>query len=480
MTGEGPIRDRWRTREEAQREIDRFRRRFGPKALYLAGHAALPLILSPELLHLIRVNFVEELGIPPIAEADLLLSPLCRPLDEPLYEMEPRVREILLEHLPLDFGPDRPLRTAQFLLRWLEKTPESNRAPEETDAHTWVFNAWLQPEETVDRLAKNFTAEFGEGRRSASLKLAILTEALAAPFSEDERTETKYRGLVDDVRRKLDEEGRAAAASDGETGSSPQPGDVLEIRVGKAEVPMRFVYIPPGEFWMGSPEDEPERFDDESPRHKVSLDYGFFMQETPVTQGQWAAAMGGNPSRFTDGGPECPVENVFWDDAKKFIGKLNPSGGEYSFRFPSEAEWEYACRAGTGTPFWTGKCLGTDQANYDGNYPLKGCPKGKFREKTTPVKTFAPNPWGLYDMHGNVWEWCEDDWHDNYKNAPADGSAWVDDPRGAHRVIRGGSWDSDARVCRSACRSIRTPAERNDLQGFRVLAVRRTSSGTGD
>jgi formylglycine-generating enzyme required for sulfatase activity len=232
---------------------------------------------------------------------------------------------------------------------------------------------------------------------------------------------------------------------------------------------MRFIYIQPGQFLMGSPKDEPERFDREK-QHKVILTEGFYMQETPVTQGQWEAVMGNNPSRFKEGGPECPVEQVSWEDAREFLQKLNEKSSELEYRLPTEAQWEYACRAGTTTPFWTGECLSTDEANYDGNNPLKGCPKGVYREKTTPVKKFAPNPWGLYDMHGNVWEWCAD-WFGDYPDGP------VTDPNGpsdgADRVYRGGSWINYAGSCRSAYRYHATPDLRNYNLGFRALAVRR-------
>ncbi|GBC60255.1 hypothetical protein DENIS_1206 [Desulfonema ishimotonii] len=164
---------------------------------------------------------------------------------------------------------------------------------------------------------------------------------------------------------------------------------------------MNFVFIQPGTFMMGSPEDEPGRDDDET-LHKITLTNGFYMQTTTVTQGQWKAVMGNNPSYFKECGDNCPVESVSWDDAQAFIVKLGQSGSD-GYRLPTEAEWEYACRAGTDTPFAFGKCLSTDQANYDGDYPLQGCPKGKYRKKPVPVASFDPNDFGLYDMHGNVW-----------------------------------------------------------------------------
>ncbi|MEA2013891.1 MAG: formylglycine-generating enzyme family protein, partial [Thermodesulfobacteriota bacterium] len=169
---------------------------------------------------------------------------------------------------------------------------------------------------------------------------------------------------------------------------------------------------------------------------------------TEVTQGQWRKIMGNNPSRFK--GDNRPVEKVSWNDCQKFIRKLNRKEGTSKYRLPTEAEWEYACRAGTMTPFYTGDCISTDQANYDGNYPMPGCSKGRDREKTVDVASFSPNKWGLYDMHGNVWEWCED----RYGYYP---SGHVTDPEGpsggSHRVYRGGGWSYGDRYCRSAFRN---------------------------
>ena len=194
-----------------------------------------------------------------------------------------------------------------------------------------------------------------------------------------------------------------------------------------------FVLIQPGTFMMGSPEDEVGRFDDEA-LHQVTITKPFYMQTTPVTQGQWEALMGNNPSYFK--GDDLPVECVSWDDCQEFIQRLSQSG-DGIYRLPTEAEWEYACRAGTSTPFviGNGRDLDSTQANFDGNYPYGAGRKGLYREQTTPVKSFAPNAWGLYDMHGNVWEWCQD-WYGDYLIGA------VSDPQGpssgVFRVHRGG------------------------------------------
>ena len=217
---------------------------------------------------------------------------------------------------------------------------------------------------------------------------------------------------------------------------------------------------------MGSPENEAERQDYESPKHQVTVP-SFFMGKYPLTQAQYQAILGSNPSYFK--GNNRPVETVSWDDAVLFCQKLSQRTGK-SYRLPSEAEWEYACRAGTKTPFSFGDNITPDLVNYNGNYPYKSAPKGKYREQTTDVETFTPNSFGLYDMHGNVWEWCEDDWHENYINAPTDGSAWNSRSGNNTKTLRGGSWYNDARICRAANRNRNSRDNRNNNYGFRVVS----------
>ena len=228
---------------------------------------------------------------------------------------------------------------------------------------------------------------------------------------------------------------------------------------------MKFVYIKPGSFMMGSPLDEPERHDMEE-KHRVTLTKGYYLQTTEVTQSQWRALMGENPSRFKDCGDDCPVENVSWEDAHEFLKRLNKresEGGKY--RLPTEAEWERAARAGTGTPFYFGECLSTDQANYDGSRPLKDCDQGERRETTVPVASFEPNALGLYDMHGNVWEWCGD-WHSVYPEWSVANP--VGPETGFRRVLRGGGWTHGARDARSANRRRYEPDYRWRDAGFRL------------
>ncbi len=229
----------------------------------------------------------------------------------------------------------------------------------------------------------------------------------------------------------------------------------------------KMVYILPGTFIMGSPVSAKWRQSDEL-QHKVTIAKGFYLGITEITQGQWCTIMGNNSARFKNCGDNCAVAKVSWEDCQEFIKKLNQKEKIDAYRLPSEAEWEYACRAGTDTPFFFGECLSTDQANYRGNLQLSGCATGKYRGEIIPVRNFPPNAWGLYDMHGNASEWCQD-WYGNY---PSDS---VTDPKGplsgSHRVCRGGGWNNSAHICRSAYRSLSRPDERNSSLGFRLARI---------
>jgi formylglycine-generating enzyme required for sulfatase activity len=228
---------------------------------------------------------------------------------------------------------------------------------------------------------------------------------------------------------------------------------------------LEMVAIPGGTFMMGSPETEEERDDSESPQHRVTV-APFFMGKYPITQEQYEAVMGNNPSNFQ--GKKRPVEQVSWHDANEFCQILSQITGK-TYRLPNEAEWEYACRAGTTTPFHFGETITTDVANYDGNYTYASAPKGVYRQKTTDVGSFPANNFGLYDLHGNVWEWCADIWHKNYNGAPSDGSLWESGGDNTQRLLRGGSWGYDPRNCRSASRLRVYPGFRLNGIGFRLV-----------
>ena len=232
---------------------------------------------------------------------------------------------------------------------------------------------------------------------------------------------------------------------------------------------LEMVEIPGGKFIMGSPANEAQRRLNESPQHQVTVP-SFCMGKYELTQAQYQAIMGNNPANFK--GNNRPVENVSWDDAVAFCQKLSQRTGK-KYRLPSEAEWEYACRAGTTTPFYFGESITPELVNYDGNYPYASAPKGQYRQQTTDVGTFPPNAFGLYDMHGNVLEWCQDDYQENYINAPTDGSASTV-LSATYKLLRGGSWDYIAGHCRSANRYRYLRDFRALNYGFRVVSSFRT------
>ncbi|RUT06437.1 hypothetical protein DSM106972_026940 [Dulcicalothrix desertica PCC 7102] len=260
-------------------------------------------------------------------------------------------------------------------------------------------------------------------------------------------------------------------------------------------VELEMVLIKGGTFTMGAPKTEEGSRDNERPQHEVTVPT-FFMGKYPITQAQWRAVanmqhlrvnedLEPDPSRFK--GDNLPVERVTWRHAVEFCSRLaSYTNTKREYRLPSEAEWEYACRAGTTTPFHFGDTITTDLANYRGTDSKENKwsgsygrgTKGKYREQTTPVGSFgAANAFGLYDMHGNVWEWCLDDWHDNYKGAPTDGSAWFNNEndnlyeKKRDVVLRGGSWYYSPKYNRSAYRYLgRSVREFNfTYVGFRVV-----------
>ena len=242
-----------------------------------------------------------------------------------------------------------------------------------------------------------------------------------------------------------------------------------------AGISLELVPIPGGIFLMSSTE-----YKVEAPQHQVTVG-SFYMGKYEVTQAQWRAVarlpkvardLNSDPSKFK--GDNLPVEQVFWEDAVEFCARLSRATGR-SYRLPTEAEWEYACRAGTTTPFAFGETITPQLVNYDGDYPYAQASKGTYRETTTPVGFMGvANAFGLYDMHGNAWEWCQDYWHDNYNGAPTDGRAWQTAGDTKYRVLRGGSWSLQAVICRSAARVMGTPDYSSLSFGFRVVAAART------
>jgi formylglycine-generating enzyme required for sulfatase activity len=243
--------------------------------------------------------------------------------------------------------------------------------------------------------------------------------------------------------------------------------------VGKAVIEM--VYIPDGTFLMGSTDSAEQSDSREKPQRQVTV-APFWMGKTQVTQAQWKAVaalpqiiseLNPEPSYFK--GEDRPVENVSWYDSIEFCARLaNFTGRPY--RLPSEAEWEYACKAGTTTQFHFGDTITSELANLNGNYAYNSQPKGKHRQETINVGSLqVPNDFGLYDMHGNVWEWCADPWHENYVNAPSDGRVWEDGGDDNYRMLRGGCWLNRPRFCRSAVRYRLLPDTRESASGLRIV-----------
>jgi formylglycine-generating enzyme required for sulfatase activity len=271
--------------------------------------------------------------------------------------------------------------------------------------------------------------------------------------------------------------GVAYAVSIPETTAAPGDAKVVTNSIG-----MKLAPIPAGKFVMGSPAAEDERHEEEI-QHELVIARPFYVGVYEVTQGQYEKVMGKNPSFFhrrNGGSLDHPVEQVRWPEAVKFCETLSSVAAEREagrvYRLPTEAEWEYACRAGTTTPFHTGKSLAATQANFNGAYPYGGAAEGPYLKKTAKVGSYAPNAWGLYDMHGNVGEWCSD-WYDPeyYKHSPKE------DPKGPAKgvlptgfgsdcflVVRGGYWLDEARACRSAYRYRLMPSDPYRWVGFRV------------
>jgi formylglycine-generating enzyme required for sulfatase activity len=244
-----------------------------------------------------------------------------------------------------------------------------------------------------------------------------------------------------------------------------QPSSALCLTETLSEgVTLDLILIPGGTFKMGDNRHHP----DEQPIHQVTLS-PFYMGKYPITQAQYRSIMGEHQGFGI--GTDYPIEQINWHDALEFCTKLAQQTGK-QYRLPSESQWEYACRATTTTAFHFGDTITPDLANYNGDYPYNGAPQGENREQTTPVGNFPPNAFGLYDMHGNVWEWCLDEYQPNYQIAPTDGSAWIN-PNSLEseqkRVMRGGAWDYVAKGCRSTVRCSLDPSIRIAGCGLRVI-----------
>jgi formylglycine-generating enzyme required for sulfatase activity/uncharacterized protein with von Willebrand factor type A (vWA) domain len=523
----------------------------------LAKRAAFPLSLSPNLLYYLRQHQDKNNQAPWYAIADILLSSLVRKIDRELYEMSPDIRKLLLKKLT----PEE-LKSLAYQLQTYIQEQIGDRCSKTVywQNQQWLALAYLKPSQAVNEIKQLLEEAIKNNNRVRLVRLTALLENISAAladyepllllnepiaaYSRDEGTLQKH--LIDKVADIVPYNENLFLFT-AETVLVNQEGKVIErkpvkayfydenlAQVGNRKEAQNYIpmmYIPQGEFTMGTEDEEIERlvkkfrwegFRRERPQHRVTVS-SFYMGRYPITQAQWRAvasrtdlkvekdldpdpsyfkdppkpplereasdsppfegARGGSPTRW-----DRPVEQVSWYDAVEFCARLSKLTGK-EYRLPSEAEWEYACRAGTTTPFHFGETITGELANYDARETYADEPKGEYRRQTTPVGQFPPNAFGLYDMHGNVWEWCLDPWHENYQGEPPrDGSVWdennndnryqsllistkelLTDKR--YRVLRGGSW-LDIPLCRrSANRYGLNPGYRNYDLGFRVACV---------
>ena len=483
--------------------------RYQRQILDLARHAAFPLTLTTDLIYCLHQRFTPD--IPWYAAPDLLLSVLCDPVGHDLYEMQGITRLHLLHQLVEAQGEQRLDDLSTFMTDYISyrlNLEPTERARVLGDRPQWTALACLKPSEAVEQIQQALKAVAEQDNAREHIRLAAIVRNYANLIDPLERLD--YRPLLVQWAKQATQN---AIEIDGlvlhpfeyqvatlHPADEPPPPEgltpfrftvvSLDRRGKEAErksrrayqfvedlpggVGIEMVAIPSGRFLMGSPEGEGG--DSERPQHQVTVP-PFFMGRYPITQAQWRAVaampkvkqdLETDPSHFK-GDDMRPVEQVSWDDAMEFCARLSAHTGR-SYSLPSEAEWEYACRAGTTTPFHFGETITTDVANYDGNYTYGDGPKGERRGKTTPVGQFGvANAFGLCDMHGNVREWCLDSWHGNYEGAPTDGSAWDADGARDGRVRRGGSWDAYPTYCRSAYRNFNFPANRLINGGFRVV-----------
>ncbi len=632
-------------RKYAAQQIDRFVRRFDASYKKLAYYAALPLVLTPDLLSYLRNNFLRDEKVPWVAEADLLLSDICRLVGYEQYVMETHVRAYLLDEMQQKLGKKRIEAVARLLITYIKNVLRTNPyiGQQELETQQWAAMVYIddQRQTAVRQISEAYQecaehTKAGEkyllASRSEMARLSriigelapqlkdydslldyaeVVGRALADPsqvsqellnrsyrVSEDivlrlpdalvpGNTNTIKLQLFDfevalieindfvlsdvkgyleiiyesffsttgkhftDIQRELivgvlaNQTYKQIAGSRnfslsyvrnvaadswknisevfGEKVTKQNLKSLIDKRMSSQALTIRkfhrqarnfiedvgngvqleMVQIPQGSFLMGSPEDELERSSSEGPQHEVTVP-AFLMGKYAVTQAQWKTVanlpqlereLNPDPSSFK--GANRPVECVSWYDAVEFCARLSKHTRK-PYRLPSEAEWEYACRAGTTTPFHFGETITTDLANYDGTDDKENKwsgsygagPKGVYRQETTPVGSFGvANAFGLYDMHGNVWEWCADPWHSGYEGAPTDGTVWdetCNDNRYQNnvdllinakednrpRLLRGGSWDDFPRYCRSAIRDGNYAPDYDYVNiGFRVVCV---------
>jgi formylglycine-generating enzyme required for sulfatase activity len=542
------------TRDLAAQKVKLFERQFGSEYRLLAYHAALPLVLTPELLHYLRTEFLlNNREILWEAEADLLLSDLCAQVGYELYAMDGDVRSYLLQEMSIDprIPEDRMSKVAQVLISYVAYLSRVNpgQRQQELQAQRWAAMIYLGDTE-CDRVVQEITTAFTESSdrgnsnavKAEFARLARITEKLVQKLGDNhplikharsvnlslkdpsvniprEDLITNIPWLPSVVEPKIDRSDKAfpeltsfefdvAEFTFAPLQRIPHQFDVATIEVREQRnffglgnkstskiiinrqrkqdwqyletltpnLNLELIKIPTGSFIMGAPEDETGSRDNERPQHRVKVPE-FYLGKYPITQAQWRFGaslpkidldLDPDPSNYK--GNDLPVEKVFWLDTIEFCARLSQHTGR-EYRLPSEAEWEYAARAGTITPFHFGETIDPLLANYFGYYTYGRGQTGQHQAKTTPVGSFkVANNFGLFDIHGNVWEWCQDCWRSSYQDSPRDGSAWVDSE--SDRVLRGGSWINAPVFCRSASR-YSDPNDGDSNVGFRVVVPAR-------
>ena len=489
----------------------------GEGYLEFAYHAAFPLALTTDLLYYLRQNFQPDIswyGIP-----DLLLSNLCHSVGYKLYEMDSAIRHLLLKYLTADnrFCATRLHQLSDALLFYIERGISERSAEELGEKPEWIALGYTAPTELAKQLALRLQQVYGRDTQRQ-----IHTASLVATFAET-LAENNFQPLLilaqglgrtargnkaggeelfAEIDSLLNSEGKLDIAEVSlsvpgrsrvfvfKTPTVNRRGEVIKQETKKVRyyidilpgnIPLEMMVIPGGTFLMGSPSGE--GYDSERPQHEVTIS-PFYMAKYPITQAQWRAVAEGLPKVDLDPNPAyfknddklvadtLPVEQVSWYDCMEFCARLSRHTGK-TYRLPSEAEWEYACRAGTTTPFAFGETLTGELANYNANYTFADESKGEYREKITAVGSFPPNAFGLCDMHGNVWEWCADDWRNNYEDTNVDSTAslFSDELNSELVLLRGGSWFYDPGYCRSAVRSRYYRDIRDFSIGFRVVSL---------
>lgn len=449
--------------------VSRFRATASPLARRLAGlMAAAPVSLS--VVHLIQQTLLSQSG--QIHVAEVFMSGLLKPSihqntdsDYIEYEFIEGIRELLLNSVPISEAKSVIEEVSKFVA---ERFGLSMR-----DFEARLLTPPSQDKDTLKTKIRPFAQIKAQVLRQWGGKYARLAEEL------EERWRQIDEGIANERDRQLlqsfEFEVVTVNARGKITNREQRQAQFYAENLGN-NVTLEMVYIPGGTFVMGAPKTEQRSSDSERPQHQVTVE-PFFMGKYPVTQAQWQAIaslskvnrhLKPNPSYSK--GADRPVERVSWYDAVEFCERLSRKTGR-DYRLPSEAQWEYACRAGTTTPFHFGETITTQLAKNHGNYTYGNGPKGEYPRQTTTVGSFPANAFGLYDMHGNVWEWCADTWHKNYEGAPKDGSVWLDDNDNYNQwhLLRGGSWRDHPEECRCAYRKWNHANNVYHDFGFRVV-----------